>query len=119
MLKRFIYFIPPSSLLVFLLNYFIEDIGQRFWCLFILGLFFLGITWAIKEIKDIITGLITSAMASIAVALSVNSGEIILSKSYTYEVDLIVVLLKWILPILLYSVGASIPWEIYGDYNSH
>jgi len=64
-----------SGFVAFLINQFITDAGERIWWFPLFGLVFFGITWAVKEIDELLGGIIVGAIAGAFVALIVSFAE--------------------------------------------
>jgi hypothetical protein len=99
-----------STLVTVLLN-LIPDIGTKILLFTLFGLLIFGSSWAIKNIRKVLNGLIlgviVGAMLGIVVA-TIDTSLKSLPEGINYN---FVLSLKWILPILAYTYFGIEPWR--------
>ena len=72
---------------------------------------FFGMTWAIKEVDELLGGLFFGFVSGAAVQLIVSFAEQNLATADFAGADLLYITCKWIIPTIIYSTGASFPWK--------
>ena len=111
MLKRFVWFTLISFLAAFLIHNFVEDLGQRFIYFILFGFIFFGITWTVNETEKAISGCIFGVFVGLIASMMVSLTEEFLVGSDFFLIEPLIILCKWVIPIVVYAVGASLPWK--------
>ena len=99
-----------SSLVTVLIN-LIPDTGQKILLFTLFGLLVFGISWGRRNINKLLEGLVLGLVVGVGIGIcvaTIDRSLTLMPVSIEYS---LLLLLKWVLPILAYTYFGVEPWR--------